>query len=507
MTNQRIAIIDIGSNSVRLVVYEKLASGSHRVIEASKRAARLSEQIDSDGKLAAEAIGKLIQTINHFLMICDHHQTKTIRAVATAAIRNAVNGQEVLETIRSQSGLQVELLSGEEEAYYGFVGMINALAVDNGFLIDIGGGSTEVSLFRNRKLEASVSFPFGCVSLTRRFGRDGMLDNDAVKELEAFLSAAVAKEPWISQHPDLPLIGVGGTVRALGKIHQAYHHYPIELNHNYQLNAADVDQLFHLLQALPLDKRRKFPGLSKDRTDVIVPGLAILRLLHRAIRAKHYLVCGTGLRDGLFHATCFPGDPIVPDVLDFSISQLIGLHPETQSRHAELVRRVTPLLFDELKDTHTLPRDAELLLQTASSLFRIGASIDYYAASKHSFYLIVNSQLNGLTHRQIVLAAAIASYKGKNRLRQQLSEFRELLHEADFEGVVKLGMLLQLAMALDRSETQTGWPFELKRTGTTLLITGAAGSEQLAWEQTEVKSLAPDFKKAWGFVPEFLPAY
>lgn len=504
MAEQRIAIIDIGSNSVRLVVYERTVNGAHRVIDGSKRPARLSEHIDAAGKLKFQAIAQMIGTIQHFLMICSYHKTVHIRAVATAAIRNAVNGREVLAAIKAETGLDVELLTGEEEAYFGFLGMINALDISDGFLIDIGGGSTEVSLFRGRKLVRSVSFPFGCVSLNRRYSPQGSLDAQALKELELAVADAVSAEPWIAESPGLPLVGVGGTVRALGKIHQAVRNYPFASNHNYRIEAADTEELLERLLKLPFDKRRKFPGLSKDRTDVILPGLAVLQQLFRTMQASHYLVCGTGLRDGLFHATRFEDHPMLEDVLSFSIDNVQRLHSAASSLHVQFVEQAALQIFDTLEGIYALPHDSRLLLQTAARLFRIGASIDYYEAAKHSFYLIINSHLNGLTHRQIVLIAAIASYKGKGRLRQQLSEYRELLNENDLDTVTRLGVILLLAVALDRSETQNAWPLEVRLLPPTLLLSPADDSRPLSWEQTEVKELASDFKKAWSVTPELL---
>lgn len=501
MTEHRIGIIDIGSNSVRLVVYERTASGAHRVIDGSKRPARLSEQMDEIGNLSHLALQELLGTLNHFSMICAHNRTGIIRAVATAAIRNAANRDEVLAAIEAETGLVIELLSGEEEAAYGFLGMINAMDVQDGFLIDIGGGSTEVSLFQNRELVHSVSFPFGCVSLNKRFAVNGSLTEEGLKALEAAVTEAVKAVPWLRKAPMLPMIGVGGTARAMGKIHQAITKYPFTQNHNYPITGTSADALFEELYKTPLDKRRKFPGLSKDRADVIVPGLAVLRLLYRTVRATHYRICGSGLRDGLFYATRFPGRPKHDDVLAFSLQNVSALHPAAPQQHVMQVNRLAIQLYDELRPIHLLENRARVLLDAASSLFRIGASIDYYEYAKHTFYLIVNSHLNGVSHREILIIAAIASYKSKSRARQQLSEYKELLGESDFEIIYKMGSLLQLAAALDRSEEQAIGRLEVDCAAGALQLNPIRSSGQLTVERREVDELASDFKKLWGLIP------
>ncbi|EFM09224.1 Ppx/GppA phosphatase [Paenibacillus curdlanolyticus YK9] len=502
MTEQRIGIIDIGSNSIRLAVYERTANGAHRVIDGGKRPARLSGEIDEQGRIRSEKIDELIGILNHYRLICAHHRTGRIRAVATAAIRNATNRDEVVERLLNETGLAVEVLSGEEEARFGYLGMINTIDIREGFLIDIGGGSTEISLFRDRTLVQSVSFPFGCVNMTRAFQDDsGMLADDDLSVLEHAISKALDQEPWLSWTPGLPLIGVGGTVRALGKLDQAATRYAFPLTHNYAISSSNADAIFDQLRTMPLDKRRKVPGLSKDRADVIVIGMAILRVIYRKLRSTHYLICGAGLRDGLFFDTRFTNQSRLDDVLGYSVRNLSLLHPEAPQPHLMQVNRLSMQLYESLKKQASLPARTEVWLDAASSLFRIGASIDYLQYAKHTFYLIVNSNLNGLTHREIVLIAAIASFKSKSRFRQQVAEYRELLDEADIEIVAQLGMLLQLAVALDRSETQSIGRLAISVSQGTLKLDALTCSGPLDVERAEVDELSKDFRKIWQLTP------
>lgn len=507
MTGQRIGIIDIGSNSIRLVVYERTVNGAHRVADSSKSSARLSERVDDEGKLSNEAIDELIETLRHFTLICAHNHTEQIRAVATAAIRNANNRTEILNRIEAATGLIIELLSGEEEASYGFLGMINSLNIRDGYLIDIGGGSTELSLFRNRSLVHTISLPFGCVSFNKRFGTKGMLSDEDIKALEALVLDAIRHETWIGTTPGLPLVGVGGTVRGLGKMHQAIHKYPFPQTHNYPITGEQTNELFEQIRKLPLDKRRKLPGLSKDRADVVVPGVAILRVLFRATKATHYRICGAGLRDGLFHATRFANHPKLDNALSYSLSNLIALHPEAPRAHVMQVNRLALELYDSLNNVYSMDSHSRILLDTASQLFRIGASIDYYEYARHSFYLIINSHLNGLTHREIIMTAAIASFKSKSRVRNQVSPYRELLNDFDLDTIYKLGILLQLSAALDRTETQAIGQINIQALGTQLLLRPLHPKGSLAVERREVEELSSEFKKLWGTAPMLdLPA-
>ncbi len=161
----RLGIIDIGSNSIRLVIYE-LTTDSHRIIDEAKESPRLSERIGADGRLAHSQIMNIVSILSHFKALCEASGATRVKAVATAAIRNASNSLEIVSLLKAHTGLDVQILSGEQEAYLGFLGTANTMDVDKGFLVDIGGGSTELTLFRDREIVNSYSFPFGAVNST-----------------------------------------------------------------------------------------------------------------------------------------------------------------------------------------------------------------------------------------------------------------------------------------------------------------------------------------------------
>lgn len=508
MTEQRIGIIDIGSNSIRLVVYEQTESGAHRVIDGSKHPARLSEQIDEQGRIGAHTVTELIQILNRFRLLCINHKVGRIRTVATAAVRNAANGKEVITRLNAETGLGIEILSGEKEAELGFLGMINSMDVSDGFLIDIGGGSTELTLFRDRAIVQSVSFPFGCVNLTKRYSSKGMLGDEALGQLEKQVEEAAAREPWLRSAPGLPMVGVGGTIRAAGKIHQAVRKYPFPQTHNYAMEGAAIERLFDTLRKLPMDKRRKFPGLSKDRVDLIVPGMAILRALFRFVGASGYLICGAGLRDGLFFQASFPHRPRLDNIIGYSVNNLYALYPEAPLPHVNQVNRLALQVLDELGGQWQAPPRARTILDAASILYRIGASIDYNQFAQHTFYLITHSNLNGMSHREIMMTAAVASFKTRSRARRQLEPYNDLLSEEDLETVCRLGSLLLLAAALDRGQTQSISRLSSAVKDDVLRLQPLRASGSLALETREVDSIAKEFRKSWGLHPEMLdPGY
>jgi exopolyphosphatase/guanosine-5'-triphosphate,3'-diphosphate pyrophosphatase len=502
--NRRIGIIDIGSNSIRLVIYELSALHTYRVIGEFKQSARLSQRIGSDNSLHTDDIQAIVMILTQFKHICTSNEVTEIRAAATAAIRNAANSQQIIDLLQQGSGMNVELLSGEDEARIGFLGMSKSLDIHDGILVDIGGGSTEVTIFRKRQRIRSVSFPFGAVNTTRKYAPDGNFDNEQIKSIRQMVQQAIEGEPWIKEHPGLPLIGMGGTIRSLCKISQKRRKYSLTLAHNYTMNAGEMDELVQWLPSLTSEKRKKVDGLSKDRFDIIIPGMFILDTIFQLSRCSHYVISGAGLRDGLFHESYLSASGGPATLLENSTMNMLGLHSRAPRQHLHQVASHADTMFDALLGIHNYDNRLRQCLHTASLLYRIGVSINYYQFAKHSFYIIAHSRLDGLSHRETLLCASIASYKTKSRVQQTFQNYKDILLETDVEIIVRLGTLLQLAVALDASETQAITSITATVNQGKLHLLAKTKTDPSV-ECREVDEIQKDFIKSWGLKLQFTP--
>lgn len=498
-SSRRIAVMDIGSNSIRLVIYEQRENGAYRIISEFKESARLSGRIGTDGALPFTEIQSIVRILSHFKRICTAHDVKEYRVAATAAIRNATNALQIIEILCRNTGFKVELLSGEDEARLGFLGMIQSMDVSDGILVDIGGGSTEVSIFRDRKLMRSISFPFGAVNTTQKFAPSGEFQSEQLQGIRQMVEQAINGEPWIKAVPGMPLVGLGGTIRTLCKINQRKHKYSLGLTHNYTMAAPEMNELVQWLPSLSGAGRKKINGLSKDRHDIIVPGLIILHTIFQMAGASHYIVSGSGLRDGLFYETFFHPKTDNTPVSRRSADNLLALHSTAPADHIEHVSTSSVKLFDSLKEAfnHDYDDRIRLCLETAAKLYRIGASLHYYQYAKHSFHMIAHTRIDGLSHREILLSALVASFKNKKRTQLEAAQHKDILLESDTELVCKLGLLLQLAIALDVSETQAVRLAEatVKRADLQIMLDICHDPSK---ELAEAESLKNDFKKVWG---------
>ncbi|MDO3413185.1 Ppx/GppA phosphatase family protein [Saccharibacillus sp. CPCC 101409] len=496
-TSLRAGIIDIGSNSIRLVVYESESGGSYRVLTESREAARLSALVTPEGIMPSPAIHSVVPVLRQFVEVCEAYGVAQIRAVATAAIRNASNSEQIIEILNRETGLEIELLPGEMEGHYGFIGVVNKIDIREGFIIDIGGGSTEITLFQERRRVSSFSFPFGAVNMNVRFGGGGTWSEDRIKELENFILGEARKHPWMSAHPGLDLVGLGGTIRGLGKMDQRRRNYSLPHIHNYAMQGEDVDYFYHSLPGMDNNRRKRVPGLSKSRIDIIVPGMIILRTLFRHMKASRYIVSATGLREGLFFELLHPEQAVHENVLEFELRALLSAVPKPRLRHLKQTETFAGILYEALGEGGENEWNRKLL-RVAAWTYQIGTEVGYIDYEEHTQYLLTKRPLAGLTHREIILTALIAGIAAKGKWRKSATAqvYRDILLPKDEERTRRLGYVLQMAAALDASETQAVTDLNVRRRGDRLELELVCRTEAFM-ELRDLKNASRDFEKEW----------
>lgn len=491
----RVGIIDIGSNSIRLVIYETTPEGGFRIIKECKYSARLSEKITKEGRLERPALETVVPVLLQFKSVCETYGVARIRAGATAAIRNAANSEEIVGFLSEAADLPIEIISGYQEAYFGFLGVINAFDATDGFVIDIGGGSTEITLFRNRTYRNSISFPFGAVNTNVSFGQNGNWSMEQIRRLEAFVRVHLEECPWLKEGRGLLLYGLGGTLRTLGKIDQKRRNYSLPNSHGYTLSTETVKKFMETLPSMPLDKRKNLEGLSKSRADIIVSGLIIFHTVYQFIDAGGAVISGEGLREGMLHDLLEPAHPVRPSALEYSLGTLQRLNSEASAESLHPVHKLAHSLYNSLKGDED-GGEQEMLIYVSVMLHRLGASINYYQSKRHTQYWLMNSPIRGLSHRQLVLCAMISSYSTKSRKQKLSAVHKDILLPSDEERIHKLGSLVQLSAALDSSDI--GIPQHIKplRRGGNLDIE-LSGRERPLLKLEEIDNALKAFKNAW----------
>ncbi|MCL5999824.1 MAG: Ppx/GppA family phosphatase, partial [Chloroflexi bacterium] len=392
---RHVGVIDLGSNTARLVIYAYEPRMSYKLTDQVRQRVRLAEGFSEGNWLQPAPIERAIETLIMFRSLCQASQVSHIIAVATSAVRDADNQAAFLRQAKRRAKLDVRVLSGAEEAYYGYLGVINTIDVHDGLLYDLGGGSIQITRLARRKLAHSVSLPLGVVRMTERFMPDTPPSRRQILALGDHIAGELNRLPWLADvrgaaSQDLgTLIGMGGTARALAKLDQASQGYPLERLHGYQLSLSAVENLVTQMSQMSARELLAMPGMNADRVDVILPGVIIVRELMRFGEFEQFTVSGAGVREGLFF-TEFLADvrvPIIDDVRAFSVENTARQYGAWND-HSHHVRKLTLQLFDQLAALHGFGVWEREILAAAAILHDVGYAVSFYDHDEHSQYLI-----------------------------------------------------------------------------------------------------------------------
>ena len=458
----RLGAIDIGSNSVRLLVAEALRGGTYRILDEEREPTRLGRSASVEGRLDDESMDRTVAALRTFKEIATGYQVTRLRTIATCAVREARNGPEFCRRVREEVGLEVEVISGEREARLAFTSVQHAfdLSGRNTIVADIGGGSTEIVFATGNLIESIFSTPLGAVRLTEQFALGDCCDApEAARGLERLDDeiAAVLKKrttkPLFAPHL---LVGCGGTFTTLAELVMATRRESNGPVAGYTVSHAEVRHLLDRLRKMPLRARRSMPGMTPDRADIIVAGLSIVDALLKRFHVNTLAIHTRGVRDGLLRemieeaAVGSGGD--APAVRDAAIERLAAAC-SGEVEHGRTVAALAGRIFEQLATPLDLPVGDRLLLECAARLQDVGYVINYDQHHKHSYHLIRNSRLPGLRPHDLELIANVARYH-RGALPKKKHENLSRLAANDQQRVQRLAAILRIAGGLDRSRSQ-----------------------------------------------------
>jgi exopolyphosphatase/guanosine-5'-triphosphate,3'-diphosphate pyrophosphatase len=474
----RIAAIDIGTNSVHMIVVRLRTDLSFEVIDREKVMVRLGAG-GLDGKaLTSEAMTAALQALSRFKRLADSHGVDQILAAATSATREARNGGEFLARVERETGIRPRVIPGSEEAR--LIHQAAVYGVDVGsaraVVIDIGGGSVEITFGTATSIQLARSFKVGVIRLTERFVQsDPISERDARKLAKAVLADIDRHCEQITASGFDRVIGTSGTILSLGALAVASARgvAPADLR-NLRVTAKQIRRLRKSVSSLDLESRLALPGLDPRRADLVVAGAILLDTILRRLGAEDLTLCDLALREGLVldyvrrNRRQIAQADRIPDVRRRSTLELAE-RCNYYAEHAQQVVRLSLALFDQTRGMHGLTdRDREWL-EYAALMHDIGGLISFARHHRHSYYLIKNGDLRGFDPDEIEVIALVARYHRRGTPRKSHEDYADL--PAPLRRTVRaLASILRVAESLDRSHAQVISGVELRDTGTELLI-------------------------------------
>jgi exopolyphosphatase / guanosine-5'-triphosphate,3'-diphosphate pyrophosphatase len=458
----RIAAIDIGTNSIHMIVVQVRPDLSFEVIDREKEMVRLGAGGLDGRSLTPTAMTAGIQTLAKFKRLADSYKVDEIVASATSATREADNGGDFIAEVERQTGIRIRVISGAEEAR--LIHLAAGYGVDIGgtpaVVIDIGGGSVEITLGSATHLTQARSFKLGVIRLTERFVKSDPLSEHDERRLVKHINKEL--RPYVSgiaQRKFERVIGTSGTILSLGALalNEEGAGNPEELR-NRRVAVKTIHRIRKRLSDVDLDARLHMPGLDPRRADIAVAGSILLDTILRHLNTQHLTLCDLALREGLVLDYIHRNTSRIrkveryPDVRRRSVVEL-GERCRYWSEHAQQVARVALSLFDQTRAVHKLGDREREWLEYGALLHDVGVHISYEKHHRHSYYLIKNGDLRGFDPAEIEIIALIARYHRQAPPKKSHDEYGTL-KGAQRRTVRALSAMVRLAEGLDRSHSQ-----------------------------------------------------
>ena len=455
MKQNRLAAMDIGTNSIRSIVIEVDGNGKYRILDDEKVTVRLGEGLNRSGSIAPAAWERALEALARQKKIVDGYRVRSIEAVATSAVRKAANGAAFIEAIRERVGLGVEVISGEEEAELAAMSAFHNFDLEGvrHLVFDIGGGSLELVTALGTHIEEVLSLELGAVFLTEKFLKSDPVSPAEHDKLRRHVRKALKRSFDTQERKALQcLIGSGGTTTSVAAIAMAARGERHESLHGYELLRSEVVHLLAGLLRMDDKERRTLPGLSPDRSDIIVAGVTVIDELMDFFKTNLLRVNERGIREGLI-LRGLRRERLLPSerprrswresVLEF------GRSCHFDQEHAQHVAGLAREIFLTLTPRFGFTEKAGRLLEAAALLHDVGYFINYSGHHKHSYHLIRHADLLGFTPRERELIANIARYHRKSLPKKKHEPYLRL-SESDRVLVSLFGGIVRLCDGLDR---------------------------------------------------------
>jgi exopolyphosphatase / guanosine-5'-triphosphate,3'-diphosphate pyrophosphatase len=446
VADRSVAVVDIGSNSGRVVVIRVGDRGELEILANGRAPLRLGRDLAGGDRLSAETIEHTAAAVRDFRSIGESARADTLIAVATSAVRESSNADEFVAAVEAESGVRIRVIDGEDEARYTFLGAVRGLPVEHGIVGDLGGGSLELTRFRDRRAVRSWTLPLGSLRLSDRFLRADPPTAKETAALARFARTTLAEAGVDELRPDERLIGTGGTIRNLAKIDMASTRYPIPRLHGYLLARSAVEDTGDRLASRPLSRRRGVRGLSRERADSIVGGTIAVRSLMEHLSASELTVSGRGLREGVALDSASPPDASIEEIRSASVLALARRFSAWDRERAERRRAIAEGLLRCVEpDAGATVR--ERLVQ-AATLLDVGRSVDYYRRFDHTADIVIEADLDCFSHRKLALLSAVVRQAGDRGI--SISRYHPLLGRNDVAPVARSATLLALADTIEQ---------------------------------------------------------
>lgn len=452
-------IIDIGSNSMRMVVLQKSSRFAFSLINETKSRVKISEDCyENDGNLQEIPMQRAYESLKSFLNISNALKSRKIICVATSALRDAPNSKTFINKVRNDLGLNIKVIDGEKEAYFGGVAASNLLHDDTFVTVDIGGGSTEFCFVKNGKIEKSISLNIGTVRIKELYFNKNNIDG-AKKYILDNLEKIFKLDVEIPKK----VVGIGGSIRALSKLIMAKNQYPLDILHGYTYEVKNEIALLNRISKAKNCEDLKSFGIKKDRFDTIKEGSFIFKTILEELKTQTVVTSGVGVREGVYLTDLLRNsNHKFPHNFNVSVKSLLDRFQIDEKQSAYFGNNAKKI-FDSLKPFHKLDNKYKELLVVASKLNSIGSVLNFYKSNDNAFDFILNGLNYDFLHTSRVIVAYTIKFSKKSLpLQEDILKHKDLLPSLEVVQWMSFMISLNIAINQDFSRPKVEYVLENK---------------------------------------------
>lgn len=485
----KIAIIEMNELGLKLIIMNTADGGYYDICDKLSETIKLGNCVLTDGIIPVAKINDTISTLKLFRRICKNNGVSKMVAFAKSFITEAKNHISFFDEIYNNTSIAFTVMTKEDEIKAVYNGVINCVDVPKGVIINVEENQTHIIQYNRRTLVNICTLPYGSVNLADEGKKyPEIIENvkDKLKDVE-FLG---------NLDSETQFVGTGSTMISVGRLAKKVSHYPLDVDNNYVMETSLLNAVFDKVKDLDLDKTKKLKGISENRADSLVTGLAILKAIVDYVNINSISITSGGLEQGFICGYIVPetNDKPLSDMLTHSLEtiQLFYDQPNSNTRN---VYDMAVILFKQLKVIHKLPRSYVKALRIAASMYDCGRRINYQNYSNYSLEVIINSNLVGLSHKDLLLAGFACKYQNLDNV--DLSEwikYKDILNEEDLDAVRKLGIIVRLASELDKSKSGNILDVSCDILGDSIIMKTIVRNDA-SYEIRQGMKLATDFKK------------
>ncbi len=497
---EKVAVIQLDSMSLRLLLVD-VEGSYYKIYDEVVETLKLGDEIRDNGMINIASISHTLKILKMFRKVCDINKVTKSYSIATDVFKGAKNEKSFFEEVYNNTGFSFSILSEDDYAKAVYAGVVNKMDEPKGFVLDIGFYSSSIINYNRRNVLKINHMPYGSLNLAQKYedfaGTTAQKMEAMKKEVLAFLEKEVEK-PVLEPEQELSYIGSGESFLNLGKLARRALRYPLELENNYQVAKETIENVAEFVAGLDIDKTMRLKGISNHRADMLASGIAIVDAFKEFFAFDNIKISAGGAREGLIFNYVVTGvnEKPLSEMLNYSLETIRTFY-DGADKNEDHFYQLTLILFKQIKVLHKLPRFYVKPLKIAASLSDSGKRIDFDGYIEASFNVILNSKIYSATQKEILIAAFASLCQNPDALNlSDWIKYKDILTEEDLDAVRKIGMIIKLARALDKSKNEVVEDINCDILGDSVILKTVVKGDA-SFEILLANKIAADFKKVF----------